>query len=311
MKRTYQLTGIVLLIVALLVSSIIALAQQDAEPATPAVPDAALGSSFTYQGYLTDSSGNPVNTDVALCDFRFRLYDALVSGTQVGADNEVIGADVENGFFTVRVNANNEFGSQAFNGNERYLAVAVKCGSETTYTSLGMSQRLSAVPYALTARSVHSADDIKLYISPHSLVQRGSESCVSLTPQDNGSMKLTFAAGCSPYISAPVSTFGTMFGSALYVKSLRVCYKDLDNNFIETTAVIKNNGAESATFYMIDNTDRGEGVHTCYTVNASVPRKAIDNSSWVQFNMTNMNPMGSGYNFYIYTIELTLSQLAS
>ncbi len=309
MKRTYQLTGIVLLIVALLVSSIITLAQQNA---APAAPDAALGSSFTYQGYLTDSSGNPINTDVAACDLRFRLYDALIGETQVGADNEVIGADVENGFFTVRVNANNEFGSQAFNGNERYLGVAVKCGSDSSYTSLGTRQLLSAVPYALTARSVHSADDIKLYISPHSIVQRGSESCVSLTPQDNGSMKLTFAAGCSPYISAPVSTFGTMFGSALYVKSLRVCYKDAAaNNFIETTAVIKNNGGESATFYMIDTEDRGADVHTCYTVNATTPRKAIDNSSWVQFNMHNMNPMGSGYNFYIYTIELTLSQLTS
>jgi hypothetical protein len=125
-------------------------------------------------------------------------------------------------------------------------------------------------------------------------------------------MKLTFVAGCSPYISAPVSTFGTMFGSTLYVKSLRVCYKDTgSNNFIETTAVIKNNGAENATFYMTDTEDRGADVHTCYTVNATTPRKAIDNSSWVQFNMTNMNPMGSGYNFYIYTIELTLSQLAS
>jgi hypothetical protein len=252
-----------------------------------------------------------VNTSVATCDFRFRLYDALIGGTQVGGDNEVIGANVDNGLFTVRVNINNDFGSQAFNGSERYLAVAVKCGSETTYTSIGLRQRLSAVPYALTARSVHSADDIKLYISPHSLVQRGSESCISLTPQDNGSMKLAFAAGCAPYISAPVSTFGTMFGSALYVKSLRVCYKDTANNVIQITAVLKNNGAEAATFYMSETADRGADVHTCYTVNASVPRKAIDNSSWVQFNMRNMNPMGSGYNFYIYTIELTLSQLAN
>lgn len=311
MKRTYQITTLLLLTTVLLLSAVLVLAQPDTAPA-PAAPEAALGTGFTYQGYLTDSNGDPVNTDVALCDFRFRLYDAMTGGTQVGTDNEVIGADVENGFFTVRVNSNNEFGSQAFNGHERYLGIGVKCGSDSSYTTLGLRQRLSAVPYALTARSVHSADDMKLYISPHSLVERGNTSCVTMTPQDSGGMLLTMAAGCAPYISAPVQTFGTLFGSTLYVKSLRVCYKDNnENNVIETTAVIKNDGSESDAFYILDTADQSANAHTCYTVTATTPRVAIDNSTWVQFNMHNLNPMGSGYDFYIYTIELTLTELQS
>ena len=113
----------------------------------------ALGSAFTYQGHLTDASGTPCN---GTCDFRFRLYDSPSGGTQVGAlpatsgagrtlaDQVVPGVVVSEGYFAVDV----DFGADAFNGNARWLEVAVKCEGDAEHTPMPR-QQLRPVPYAL------------------------------------------------------------------------------------------------------------------------------------------------------------------
>ena len=101
------------------------------------------GIAFTYQGYLTDASGNPVNGS---CDFRFRLYDAASSGAQVGSDQVIPGVTMNDGYFCVGV----DLGADAFNGDARWLEVAIKLAGDPGYTAMPR-QAVRPVPYALYA----------------------------------------------------------------------------------------------------------------------------------------------------------------
>jgi len=119
-----------------------------ARPATAAP----FGRAFTYQGQLSQS-GVPVEGTVIL---RFSLWDAAGSGSpptggnQIGNVQAVANVFVTGGVFSVAVNANDEFGPQAFNGEGRWLQVDV-CSDSTcaSTTSLGPRQALTGTPYAL------------------------------------------------------------------------------------------------------------------------------------------------------------------
>lgn len=109
---------------------------------------AALGTGFTYQGQLK-SSGSPVNGS---CTFGIGLWDSASGGVQLGV-TQTVTTTVTNGLFTVALNDSAQFGGSAFSGsNARYLGIGVKCGSESSLTSLGR-QALTAAPYALYARN--------------------------------------------------------------------------------------------------------------------------------------------------------------
>ncbi len=115
----------------------------------PAAPQAALDNSFTYQGYLTDDTGTPIHDS---CDLRFLLLDAASGGNVIGASDDHNNVQVEHGYFTVRLNDGNEYGANAFNGEERYIQIEVWCGTATGVTLT--PQRLSAVPYAVYALNI-------------------------------------------------------------------------------------------------------------------------------------------------------------
>ncbi len=107
---------------------------------------AALGTAFTYQGRLTDN-GSPAD---GTYDFQFTLYDAATGGNVVGSAVTLDNISVSDGLFTVQL----DFGANAFDGNARWLEIAVRPGSSTgSYTSLAPRQPLSAVPYALYSTS--------------------------------------------------------------------------------------------------------------------------------------------------------------
>jgi hypothetical protein len=112
-------------------------------------PQAALGTSFTYQGYLTHN-GAPINGQDQ-CDGQFGLWDAASGGTQLGSTQTVVNLDVTNGYFTAELNSAGEFGATAFAGQARYLEIAVRCPAGSgTFTVLGR-QALTAAPYAVHA----------------------------------------------------------------------------------------------------------------------------------------------------------------
>jgi len=113
----------------------------------PAMSSAApLGRSFTYQGVLSQS-GTPIDGTVSL---RFSLWDAASGGTQVGASQIAAGVVAVQGVFTAEVNAADEFGPQAFNGQARWLQIEVCSDAGCTSTTvLGPRQALTGAPYAL------------------------------------------------------------------------------------------------------------------------------------------------------------------
>jgi hypothetical protein len=149
---------------------------------------------------------------------------------------------------------------------------------------------------------IKSEADSVLYLSPHDMVVRGS-SGVSVTPLDSGGADIYYTSSGWKYISIPAPTFGSLFGSSLYIESIEVCYKTDATGYIGTTAVLKNNGSTGATSYINDGTDRTSATHTCYTVTDLSPA-IINNSTWVQFNIWSN---GSGHT-YVYTVKLTLTE---
>jgi hypothetical protein len=103
---------------------------------------APIGQSFTYQGKLFDNAGIPIDDG---CDFTFTLFDAESGGGQVGPGIEKTAVNVVEGYFSVVL----DFGSSAFQGEARWLEVAVRCPSGGgVYTTLTPRQPLTPAPYA-------------------------------------------------------------------------------------------------------------------------------------------------------------------
>jgi hypothetical protein len=101
---------------------------------------AAVGTAFTYQGRLVDSS-NPAN---GTFDFRFILYDTEVGGAQVGPTLTKDDLVVTDGLFTVLLDFGDVFGASAL-----WLEIAVRPGSSTgSYTTLSPRQELTSTPFA-------------------------------------------------------------------------------------------------------------------------------------------------------------------
>ncbi|WP_129627298.1 hypothetical protein [Candidatus Oscillochloris fontis] len=106
--------------------------------AHPGVTSTTLPSAFTYQGQLLDGD-QPANGTYSLT---FRLYDALVTGTQIGNTVVVNEVTVTHGIFTVQL----DFGTGAFAG-PRYLEI------EVGNTLLSPRQPITPAPTALYAAS--------------------------------------------------------------------------------------------------------------------------------------------------------------
>jgi hypothetical protein len=101
---------------------------------------------FTYQGRLLDNS---VIAD-GLHDFQFKLYDSAEDGIQQGQTLSFDDIDVIEGYFTALL----DFGDRVFDGNDRWLQIAVRPGASTgSFTTLEPRQPITPTPYALYAFS--------------------------------------------------------------------------------------------------------------------------------------------------------------
>lgn len=104
----------------------------------------AIPSAFTYQGEL--KVGEEAVTGVA--DVRCSLFDSPVGGTQIGPTITVAAIGVKQGRFA----ANLDFGLAPFDGNARYMEIAVRYpASSGGYTTMWPRTLLTATPYALFA----------------------------------------------------------------------------------------------------------------------------------------------------------------
>ncbi len=144
-----------LAVLALLLSVGGATAQDGVLAAQNVSAQAALGTGFTYQGQLKQGGGAVNGT----CDFQFSLYDDASAGAQLGSTHTIGGVDVANGLFTVTLNSGGEFGGSAFDGDARWLQVAVRCPAGSgSYSTLSPRQALTPAPYALYTVYAGNAD---------------------------------------------------------------------------------------------------------------------------------------------------------
>lgn len=108
---------------------------------------AAVGSGFTYQGRLLDGGVLPTG----VYDLRFVLYDSEVGGAQVIGTPIVTKDDVQvtNGLFSTTL----DFGDSVFDGEARWIELAVKPGGSGTFTVLNPRQPVMPVPQAMYAQT--------------------------------------------------------------------------------------------------------------------------------------------------------------
>ncbi len=115
-----------------------------------------LTSAFTYQGEL-DSGGSPATGNY---DFRFRLYDAISGGNQIGSTLCNNDTNVANGRFLASL----DFGL-VFTGQKRFLEIEVRqdsgldCSNLTGFTLLASRQELTASPNANYAQTAGTASN--------------------------------------------------------------------------------------------------------------------------------------------------------
>ena len=101
-----------------------------------------LGTSFTYQGRLTDD-GAPAN---GTYDLEFKLFIDTGGAGQTGPTLPVADVQVVEGLFTVQL----DFGP-VFDGRQFYLEIGVRPEAETgAYTALIPCQPITGAPYACT-----------------------------------------------------------------------------------------------------------------------------------------------------------------
>jgi hypothetical protein len=116
---------------------------------TPHAP-AAAPSLISFQGFLSDSNGDPVADGSYLMNFA--IYDAASGGALIWAESQNSVA-VSDGFFAVMLGSGNctdgcPLGSDTFAESNRYLQVSADVGNGlTTFPR----QQFGSVPYALQA----------------------------------------------------------------------------------------------------------------------------------------------------------------
>jgi hypothetical protein len=148
---------VTVLLLGVMLGAVVGLSMaQGMEAEGGAAPQALVGTGFTYQGRL-NKGGNPHNGS---CDFQFSLHDSVADGSQLGITQTIPTVDVVDGLFTVVLNGGGQFGGSAFNGEARWLAVAVECEEDSDYTVLSPRQALTPAPYALALPGLRTQQNI-------------------------------------------------------------------------------------------------------------------------------------------------------
>lgn len=112
----------------------------------------ALGTGFSFQGELS-IAGQPANGPA---DLRFRLFDRLAGGLQVGPTVTQAAVATNQGIFSTTI----DFGAGAFKGDQRWLEIAVREPGTTTFTVLTPRRAVTATPNALFAECAASAQNV-------------------------------------------------------------------------------------------------------------------------------------------------------
>jgi hypothetical protein len=152
LTKAVLVAAIAALLIAMVAIPASAITKMPARPAGVTVlngPDSApIPALINYQGYLTDSSGTPIN---AILGITFAIYDS--GGTQLWTETQP-SVSVSNGLFNVLLGSVNPINVGSL-GGESYLGVQVGADAEMT-----PRQRLVSVAYALRAAMANNADTL-------------------------------------------------------------------------------------------------------------------------------------------------------
>jgi hypothetical protein len=173
-------------------------------------------SAFTYQGRLTDNGTQPTGT----YDMEFRLFDALEGGNPLPQGNPITitftdpprGVSVANGVFTVQLDFG---GATAFDGGPRWLQIAVKKPTDSSFVPLNPRQAITSTPYAITATPTAGSGN---YIQNGTSPQTTSNFNIS----GNGTVGGTLSANVlnTPTIISGNGSVGTLFASVLTTSTI-------------------------------------------------------------------------------------------
>jgi hypothetical protein len=141
-------TSLALILILVLLGGLVPPESGTALAANPQAASLSLGTTFTYQGRLIKDATPLTDT----CDLRFRLFDDVSSGSQVGATQTLPAESVSDGYFTVGL----DFGQNAFNGEARWLEIAAQCTGDGGFTALAPRQPLTPAPYALALPGLYT-----------------------------------------------------------------------------------------------------------------------------------------------------------
>jgi len=111
-----------LAIISILIFGFGAANAQSLQESQPAILAEAVSTGITYQGYLGDANG-PITDH---CDFQFSVYGSESETDRVSVTQTQLNIWVKNGYFTVQ---DLDFGTGVFQGEKRYLEIAVRCPS--------------------------------------------------------------------------------------------------------------------------------------------------------------------------------------
>jgi len=157
-------------------------------------------SSFTYQGRLTDGS-TAANGNY---DLQFKLFDSLSGGTQISSTQTLNTVSVSNGVFTVAL----DFGTNAFNGSNRFLEISTRPSGTAAFTVLSPRQAITSTPYAVRSLNAASADSV-----PNTGLSPGSGNYIQNTasPQALSSFNISGNGTAGGILSGNVVNAATQF----------------------------------------------------------------------------------------------------
>lgn len=107
---------------------------------------------FTHQGRLTNN-GAPANGNH---DFEFRLFDALIGGTQQSATVQKLNVAVANGIYVVSL----DFAATVLPGADRFLDISVRAAGGGAFTPLTPRQQVTSAPYAIQSLNAGTANSL-------------------------------------------------------------------------------------------------------------------------------------------------------
>jgi len=84
---------------------------------------------------------------------RFKLFNALSSGNQVGVTLTITNVQVTTGIFSVSL----DFGAASFSGADRFLEVSISPAGQNNFTTLAPRQKLTSAPYSIKASTSDTA----------------------------------------------------------------------------------------------------------------------------------------------------------